>query len=1319
MKKNLLLKRILSAVLTIVLLASAIPVSLAVQELFTEELPAQIVREVPELREESVKHFLCDDGSYIAATYAEPVHYNENGVWKEIDNRLILNSNKLSASGEPTYTTRAGLAVSIPQNFADGQKITAENKGYEISFGIKADQAGVAIGRGASVVAVDELMSNAGAQVSAAPQSVSSVVVDAELTADVIEERNAELMVVENQAGAVQYRNILPSTNLEYAVTSSSVKESIVVREPQSEYKYYFDMDLDGLTPVENNDGSISLTESGDTASEIFWIEAPYMYDANSDESFAVTMSLTEFEGKYVLAVEADKDWINAADRAFPVVIDPTLHLSGTNIDDAFVISGLQMNSLRRGKELRVGRNLTNLTRTYMKIKMPVNISAQSVIQEATLKLKKASYFQALGQSNVNINVYDFKSNSWSFDSLEWNSQPYGNGDNAFRSHGDDLLDSVPANKQTETYSFNILNAVKRWIATGDNRGIALVSSEETSKVQVDLHSSRVSTSSDRPSLTIKYLPPGIGRYSLMLDQTAQTSQSIEVACNGAWTATTDSGWITVSPSSGSGLSSIRITVRKNRSIDPRTGHVTVKTGSTLLGVLRVTQAGSKLMFDTNAVTAYYKETNAVINVSSTEDWTVETPNWIVATPSSGSGNTAVTVRLLENEGNGIRDGRIRFSTASDSEEVAVTQLDRVSSCFNNIDSYGNVTAVTASDYNHRLATWAMELSYAAYNYPNGEELPIIPGAFMGDFTKTAGMLLEDNGFVNVVNYKYETSDSGAHTIGCRFVEFPENENMQLNDGLGGNIDVSQHYGTNIQLPVRDLLDSVCILERNSHGSDRVADTRMDRDTFRSDKISTDTTSLLNTKRLDGLVVVDIRGSVTAMDWYNDIMTQLSAKSNRFAALAEEVLTNVNNYIRLMGLQDPIVLITGHSMGAAIANILAARLNGIMDPDNVYAYTFATPRTVNEAVSGNQAVNYPNIFNILNSNDAVTYVPSSFFSIEEHWRRHGIDLYINMPYSESSNTDLTGMFCHAMPVYLNWMNSSEDLSLQEMLALSEEARVRGLLPIIAKIKCPVGVTIKDSNGNIIGYESQQESAVYPDMLNSGVVSWIEDDGAKMFFIPSIADAASIEIEAYDYGSMNFTVGSVDASTESEIKTLNNISLYPGKEFIADISEDVPVEDTQLFITENGETVGEVTETNPHLKGTRVWHEVCNNGGKDSVVTYWSFTTDKTVTEIHARNKYGGYAYLNPDDSWVKIVEDGDSLIWTVGMYYKDAVDHVYNVSVNSNGEWHTYENALHVHVPQEYADINKEYFSSNATPTNTATIPAAVPYYTVIDPTDD
>lgn len=1315
MKKNLLLKRILSAVLTIVLLASAIPVSLAVQELFTEELPAQIVREVPELREESVKHFLCDDGSYIAATYAEPVHYNENGVWKEIDNRLILNSNKLSASGEPTYTTRAGLAVSIPQNFADGQKITAENKGYEISFGIKADQAGVAIGRGASVVAVDELMSNAGAQVSAAPQSVSSVVADAELTADVIEERNAELMVVENQAGAVQYRNILPSTNLEYAVTSSSVKESIVVREPQSEYKYYFDMDLDGLTPVENNDGSISLTESGDTASEIFWIEAPYMYDANSDESFAVTMSLTEVEGKYVLAVEADKDWINAADRAFPVVIDPTLSLSDANIDDAFVISGLQMNSLRRGNELRVGRNLTNLTRTYIKIKMPANIPKKSFIQSAFLLLQNDSYFQAIGQSDVNINAYDFKNDDWSFDSLEWNNQPYGNGDNVFRSHDDDLLDSVPATKETRTYSFNVLNAVKRWIATGDNRGVAIVSSDETSKTQVDCHSSRALRELDRPALCIYYSMPMIEPSSLSFNHFAET-KSVRVVCGGAWVATTDSSWLAMSPQSGNDSSQLFLHVRKNSSASSRLGTVTVKSGNTVIGVLSVTQFGSdpSLLISEDSWITNCGEDSKTFAITSNDSWTVESSEpWLTVSPLSGEENGVITVNTSANDGSDIRTGTITLSTAhgTESKTISVTQLDRVSSCFNNIDSYGNVTAVTASDYNHRLATWAMELSYAAYNYPNGEELPIIPGAFMGDFTQTAGMLLEDNGFVNISEYNYTSDSRAAHTIGWRPVEVAVSETSQIINDVGGMDNVYQYNIDDKGSVLYNLLDQLRV-DRSAHLFDERRDTGADR----YDSITNSQSFAAGNKILKPLLVVDIRGSVTWWDWVNDIGAQVLPFNNRFAALAEEVFTNVENYLSSTGLQDPIILVTGHSMGAAIANILAARLNGIMDPDNVYAYTFATPRTVNEAVSGNQAVNYPNIFNILNSNDAITYVPLTIMlPVVNYWKRHGIDLYINMPYSESRETDILGMPCHSMSVYLNWLNSSEDLSLQEMLALSEEARVRGLLPIIAKIKCPVGVTIKDSNGNIIGYESQQENAVYPDMLDNGVMSWIEEDGAKMFFIPSIADAASIEIEAYDYGSMNFTVGSVDASTESEIKTLNNISLYPGKEFAADISEDVPVEDTQLFITENGETVGEVTETNPHLKGVEVWHEVKT----DNVVTRHSFIVDDTVTEIRLRDEQGGTYFLKPNSSWVTIVEDGDNFRWTGGMSYIKAGDFVYDVLVNSNGEWYTYENALYVHVPQEYADMNKEFLSPKSATTNTATVPAAVPYYTVIDPIDN
>ena len=258
---------------------------------------------------------------------------------------------------------------------------------------------------------------------------------------------------------------------------------------------------------------------------------------------------------------------------------------------------------------------------------------------------------------------------------------------------------------------------------------------------------------------------------------------------------------------------------------------------------------------------------------------------------------------------------------------------------FYSVSENGSFGRNSSSDYNHKLATWAMELSYAAYNYPNGEELPIIPGAFMGDFTQTAGMLLEDNGFVNISEYNYTSDSRAAHTIGCRFVEFPGTRNLQSNN-IGGNYNVHQHNGTNIQLPVRDLCDSVCAYEcntrRSNSGNPEIMDGNVD--------VLEVSESQLTTTTVKNLVVIDVRGSVTLSDWGNDIVTQLAANNNRFAALADEVLTNVNNYLRLMGLNDPIILVTGHSMGAAIANILAARLNETMDSGDIYAYTFTFTR---------------------------------------------------------------------------------------------------------------------------------------------------------------------------------------------------------------------------------------------------------------------------------------------------------------------------------------------------------------------------------------
>ncbi|MBQ8720345.1 MAG: hypothetical protein IJY65_04870, partial [Clostridia bacterium] len=49
--------------------------------------------EVEELREERVKHFHLEDGSFVAAQYDFPVHYeDEDGVLQDINNRLTESS---------------------------------------------------------------------------------------------------------------------------------------------------------------------------------------------------------------------------------------------------------------------------------------------------------------------------------------------------------------------------------------------------------------------------------------------------------------------------------------------------------------------------------------------------------------------------------------------------------------------------------------------------------------------------------------------------------------------------------------------------------------------------------------------------------------------------------------------------------------------------------------------------------------------------------------------------------------------------------------------------------------------------------------------------------------------------------------------------------------------------------------------------------------------------------------------------------------------------------------------------------------------------
>ncbi len=132
-------------------------------------------------------------------------------------------------------------------------------------------------------------------------------------------------------------------------------------------------------------------------------------------------------------------------------------------------------------------------------------------------------------------------------------------------------------------------------------------------------------------------------------------------------------------------------------------------------------------------------------------------------------------------------------------------------------------------------------------------------------------------------------------------------------------------------------------------------------------------------------VIIAIRGTGSGewklnMDLMPSGNYDLPYAENFFLA-SEDILTTQADY--LSGLSSPAFLVTGHSRGAAVANILGAELTQRFGESNVFVYTFATPRTVRGEYKA-----YGNIYNIINPADLVTYLPLPQWGFE----RYGIDI---------------------------------------------------------------------------------------------------------------------------------------------------------------------------------------------------------------------------------------------------------------------------------------------------------------------------------------
>lgn len=137
------------------------------------------------------------------------------------------------------------------------------------------------------------------------------------------------------------------------------------------------------------------------------------------------------------------------------------------------------------------------------------------------------------------------------------------------------------------------------------------------------------------------------------------------------------------------------------------------------------------------------------------------------------------------------------------------------------------------------------------------------------------------------------------------------------------------------------------------------------------------------------LVAVVLRGTF-AKEWYSNFEIGRNVNQTKthegYKTATEFALDKLDMYMVNYGIDRDHCkfLITGHSRGGAVANLMAKSLVDMYGTDNVYAYTFASPNTTTSSEAKDP--HYSNIYNFVNPEDFITQVPLKSWGFTKYGR---------------------------------------------------------------------------------------------------------------------------------------------------------------------------------------------------------------------------------------------------------------------------------------------------------------------------------------------
>ncbi len=343
------------------------------------------------------------------------------------------------------------------------------------------------------------------------------------------------------------------------------------------------------------------------------------------------------------------------------------------------------------------------------------------------------------------------------------------------------------------------------------------------------------------------------------------------------------------------------------------------------------------------------------------------------------------------------------------------------------------------------------------------------------------------------------------------------------------------------------------------------------------------------------LIAVGIAGQGYRDEWLSNFSIGDGEIHTGFADAADDMYDRFFGYIAANDLdeKDIRVWISGFSRSAAVANIFAAYLSDTQwfDPDDIFAYTFATPATTKNPKKGN----YPNIFNIVGRMDPVPMVPFLIWGYDRFgttlctpcqetdsdWNRKrekantvfhqltGIDFW-NNPEMDATLHQCMEYLMHIVPsstiyhLYLEdqvidlWMDKSPINILRKLFDLSEDPNLindsnRDMANELLDFLCFNGIFAVSGDNEFKSWEGRASTGANimhehtPDVYLAWLLS--DDDPDKIYSSNSNYSVISINGEGdftvFDENEESFTIfeDTTDNATENSLKFVHSKSGY--------------------------------------------------------------------------------------------------------------------------------------------------------------------------------